>query len=283
MCKLHTAHCLTLPVWLKSHLQLLKRGAASPLLCCDSRLFHQTAGPPPASADWGAADAGSVVKNKKYIHTYGTNFNLSNSPETRMQQWVCVEHVLTRWPSSSLRSAAEVRVPALPGTSRCILSFVTSAQTNRTNQSAIMNNILVHIIRNLPVRLYLESWCTAQCGTGRVQCAVCRAHSAYWRAESGEGPQSLQVAPSWGLLHLPSFFPQEQQTELQSPDHVPGRTEINLVEIQREHRKQLRMLNLQRMQSITNFQVINWPSAPGCRISSGVSAGYLSCLHTSLQ
>lgn len=200
-----------------------------------------------------------------------------------MQQWVCVEHVLTRWPSSSLRSAAEVRVPALPGTSSCILSFVTSAQTNRTNQSAIMNNILVHIIRNLPVRLYLESWCTAQCGTGRVQCAVCRAHSAHWRAESGEGPQSLQVAPSWGLLHLPSFFPQEQQTELQSPDHVPGRTEINLVEIQREHRKQLRMLNLQRMQSITNFQVINWPLAPGCRISSGVSAGYLSCLHTSLQ
>lgn len=50
-----------LPVWLMSHLQLRGLDAASLLPCCDSRHVHQTASPPPASADPSAADAGSVT------------------------------------------------------------------------------------------------------------------------------------------------------------------------------------------------------------------------------
>lgn len=38
--------------------------AASPHLCCDSRLVHQTAGPLQASADPSAADEGSVWKGQ---------------------------------------------------------------------------------------------------------------------------------------------------------------------------------------------------------------------------
>lgn len=46
--------------------------AASPLLCCDSRLVHQTAGPLQASADQSAAGEGSVRKGQ--------------DEDTRMQQ-----------------------------------------------------------------------------------------------------------------------------------------------------------------------------------------------------
>lgn len=69
---------MVVPVWLASHLQLSVPGAASPLLCCDSRLVHQTAGPPRASADPSAADAGSVGKSQ--------NLTLSEDEDPHMQQ-----------------------------------------------------------------------------------------------------------------------------------------------------------------------------------------------------
>lgn len=57
---------VAVPVWPVSRLQLSAPAAASPLPCCDSRLVHQTAGPHRASANPGAADAGSVRKSHSF-------------------------------------------------------------------------------------------------------------------------------------------------------------------------------------------------------------------------
>lgn len=107
-------------------------GGAFPLLCCDSRLVHRTAGLSRASADPDAADAGSVRKR---------NFSLRVKTKYKCAFHV-VEQQLTRWPSSSLRSTALVRVPVEPGTSSCSFSFVSSAQAGRTRKSTTINIIL---------------------------------------------------------------------------------------------------------------------------------------------
>lgn len=75
-----------------SHLQRSTPAAASPLLCCDSRLSHQTAGPCRVSADPSAADAGSIREGKK--------INKNNYWHTRREEKrVARLKALSNWPS----------------------------------------------------------------------------------------------------------------------------------------------------------------------------------------
>lgn len=67
-------------------------GAAAPLLCCDSRLVHQTAGLSRAAVCPGAVDVGSVGDG------VGGNVRLYKGGETQKQQ----NNGVSLWHSSNL-------------------------------------------------------------------------------------------------------------------------------------------------------------------------------------
>lgn len=98
---------VVVPAWPESHQRWLTPGGDALLQCYDSMPFHQTGGPAPVSANPAVAGGGS---NRERCVKTGIF-------EQDIIYYITTKGLHTRWPSSSLRSAALVSAPADPGIS----------------------------------------------------------------------------------------------------------------------------------------------------------------------